>query len=321
MRRRHLVPLMILSAACPAVFGEIAVGNHLVISGYALGSYQNSLDQPGERTERIELDAAKLMATAQVGPLLAVTSLWHQPRAPESVTVRDAYATLTRESLKVTAGKFQSLLGYESFELPELAQISYANGDFLAPIPGYHTGVKVDYSTCGFEAGFAAVDSLYSGPYYYRGDGEVRLNVGFEASLRYRMPKWILFAGLGLETRGNVISRHDQIVVADVWVSYDVGTTTLAAELTRKAGVFGDEGFNWLMLCNPRFGDHWSAAFRLSGEHVNEGPEFTKYTLGPGYRFTSAFTLRAEYSYYRYRHHPTGATQAHFTALQAVVQF
>ena len=44
----------------------------------------------------------------------------------------------------VTAGKFLSYLGYEAFDIPNMTQVSYANGDFLGAIPGYHTGVRVD---------------------------------------------------------------------------------------------------------------------------------------------------------------------------------
>jgi len=53
-------------------------------------------------------------------------------------------------------------MGYESFYPANMDQISYADGDFLAPIPGYHTGVKIDYADKEQGIGIALLDSAYS---------------------------------------------------------------------------------------------------------------------------------------------------------------
>lgn len=315
----------LLAAATPLLLiGQVRPNEQVTITGYALASYQNRAAAPDARVERTEIDAAKLLCSAEYKPVTTVVSLWHQARAPRDVALLDAHATVDLgEGYKVMAGKFVSYLGYESFDLPDVPSITYANGEFLGPIPGYHSGVRLDYSSDGFDVGIAAVDSVYSGPYYLRGDGELRHNGGFEGRFIYKPRRELtFFAGVGYDTKGNVVSRNDTILVANVWASYQVNPETLlAAELTRKSGIAREEGYDWLMLCHRGLGSHASAVLRLGGEHVTGGPSLMKFTFGPAYKPNARFTVRAEYSYTAYRRHPRGVDHANFTGLQAIFRF
>ncbi len=315
----------LLAIAAPLVVsGQVQPNEPITFTGYALASYQNRAAAPESRLDRTEIDAAKLLCSAEYKPVTTVVSLWHQPRAPRDVALLDAHATVDLgEGYKVMAGKFLSYLGYESFDLPDMPSITYANGEFLAPIPGYHSGVRLDYTGKNFDVGIAAVDSVYSGPYYLRGDGELRHNGGFEGRFIYKPRReFTVFAGVGYDTKGNVVSRNDRILVANLWASYQLNAQTLlAAELTRKSGIARDEGYDWLMLCNRAFGSHALAVVRLGGEHVDGGPSLVKFTFGPAYKLNALFTVRAEYSYTAYRRHPDGVDHANFAALQAIFRF
>ena len=121
----------------------------------------------------LKIDRTRYAVTAQTLIATGVVSLYYQPNAPHDVTVLDAYATVdVGGGSTITAGKFLSYLGYEAFDIVNMSQISYANGDFLGPIPGYHSGVKWDYSDKETGFGLALLDSVYSGPNYLKGDGE-----------------------------------------------------------------------------------------------------------------------------------------------------
>jgi hypothetical protein len=325
MNTRFLLPVA-LALLMPSVgVAQFKLNDQISLTGYVVGSYARIDRQPGDSHERTDTDAAKLLLAADYKPVGAVVSVWHHPQAPQKIALLDAYASfdLGRGSV-IRAGKFLTYLGFESFDLTDLAQISYANGDFLLVIPGYHTGVKWDYTADTVGAGFAVVDSVYSGPYYLRGDGELNHNGGCEGYLTYKgIPKLTLWAGAGFDTKGNVVSKNDAIFVGDLWATYAAGANdTLAAEFAWKSGVLGDEGHNWLALYNHTITDAWSAALRVSGEQVSDGgPSFTKFTVSPTYKVNTHVQLRAEYSRYEYRHHPDAVTSANFYAVQAVVKF
>ena len=61
------------------------------------------------------------------------------------------------------------------------------------------------------------------------------------------------------------------------------------------------------------------AAFRVSGEELEDGPGFMKYTVAPAYRVNENFLVRAEVSYYDYKDY--GTDKALFYGLQSVFRF
>ena len=75
--------------------------------------------------------------TLNFKPVTGVISFNYFPNISSSeFTVLDAYATYDAgNGVTVTAGKFLSYKGYESFYAGSMDQISYANGDFLGAIP------------------------------------------------------------------------------------------------------------------------------------------------------------------------------------------
>lgn len=320
--RLPLAAALSLGAALTSL-ADVRINETLSVSGYAVGSYRYTDTDPDGITDRLDLDAAKTLFTTNFKPVTGVISLFYQPGAPSDVTVLDAFATLDLgNGSTLTAGKFLSYLGYEAFDIPNMTQISYANGDFLAPVPGYHTGIKWDYSDKDTGFGLAVVDSVYSGPNYLKGDSELRRNAGFEGYFVYKgITDLTVWTGFGYETKGNVINKNEDILTLDLWLGYNLSKdATLGLEYIHKDGGLGNKGYNWLVYYGYNFNANWSSAFRVSGEKLsNGGPGFTKFTVGPAYKVNDNFFVRGEVSLYDYTRHT--ASRATFAGLQTVFKF
>jgi hypothetical protein len=309
-------------AASLTAFGDIKVNENFSVGGYAAGSYRYTDPDPGMDFDKFDLDAAQALFTGNFKPVTGVVSLFYQPGAPDDVTVMDAYATIdVGGGSTITAGKFLSYLGYESFHIPNMTQVSYANGDFLGPIPGYHSGVRYDFSDKDVGFGAALLDSIYSGPHYLKGDGELKHNAGFEGYFVYKaIPDVTVWAGFAYDTKGNSIHKNDEILTLNLWASYNLTKdSSMALEYVHKDGGLGDKGYNWLALYSYNFLPKVTGVFRVSGEKLDDGPGFTKFTVSPTYKVNDNFLVRAEVSYYDYKSYTSD--KAIFFGLQSVFRF
>lgn len=341
MNLRHTLAAAAAAASIATGFGQIKVNDSLTFTGWAVGSYQYTQPKPGPSFDSFNLDAALLSAV--VTPTKGLTgtiSTYYRPSAEGGVspsggeaTILDAYVSYDAGGgLTLTAGKFLSYLGYESFYFALDNMISLANQQFLAPIPGYHDGVKFDYAvdkTLTF--GGAIVDSLYQKPGYAAtaGDGELKHNAGFEAYATYTgIPNLTLWAGAGYQTlvkpgtdTSGVQDPHGHAVaVYDVYASYALGkTSTLALEEIYKDGGMGDKGSNWLAYYQYKFTDKAYAWFAVSGEDVTDGPRYTKYSISPTYAVNANLSVRAQYSYTDYKHFTTSS--ANYLGAEVIFTF
>lgn len=325
---------MSLLALASAASADIKLNDNITLSGYAVGSYM-SYNAAGAPAVDSLFDASKPIPgggdsndvytkfSLNFKPVSGVISFNYFPNVGgnNEFTVLDAYAVVDMGGgTTVTAGKFLSYMGYESFYPASMDQISYANGDFLAPIPGYHSGVKVDYADKTQGVGIAVVDSVYSPFGGTRGDGELKDNVGLEAYYTYTgITDVTLWAGVAYDSKGG-FEAHD-VTTFDFWASYQATKALrVAGEFVSKDGGLGAKGTNWIAFADYTFSDQVSSAFRISGEEMsNGGPKFTKYTVCPAYAVSANFTVRAEYSYYSYSNY--SSNKANFVGLQAVFKF
>lgn len=321
MNTRFKFAAAVSLAATLTAFADVKVNESLTVSGYAAGSYRITDPDPGSATDRFDIDAVKTMFTTNFKPVTGSISLFYQPG--QDVTVLDAFVTMdVGTGSTLTAGKFLSYLGYEAFDIVNMTQISYANGDFLGPIPGYHSGVKWDFADKDVGFGLALVDSVYSGPNYLKGDGELRHNAGFEGYFVYKaIPDVTVWTGFAYDTKGNVIHKNNEIFTANIWLGYNLTKdSTLGLEYVHKDGGLGDTGYNWLAFYSYNFSSKVSSAFRLSGEKLKDGgPGFTKFTVAPAYKVNDNFLVRTEVSYYDYKDY--SADKALFFGLQSVFKF
>jgi len=313
--------LLALAATASA---EIKLNENFSVSGYVEGSYQYTDPKPGESSDHFGIDSSQLVFNASFKPVTGVVSLFYVPGYGESddtTTVLDAYFTYDAgNGVSITAGKFLSYLGYESFFTVNNPEISFANGDFLGAIPGYHSGVKVDYGTNMFSLGAAVVDSVYSPYSALKGDGELKHNGGFEGYFAYKGTKDLtLWAGVAYDTKGGFQSHS--VTTFDFWAQYQIDPKTMVgAEYAHKDGGIGNKGYNWLGVLTHAFTDKFSTAFRVGGEKLSDGGgSFMKYTIAPGVAVTEKLTVRAEYSYYDYK--DTDTDKANFIGVQAFFKF
>jgi hypothetical protein len=321
---------------------EIKLNENVSMGGYIAGSnqYTSAVIDNGRgiyKTDSFDVDASKLLFDFNYKPVSGVVSVYYARHTflgsyVSIASVLDAYATYDfGNGFNVSGGKFLSWLGYESFDEVNMNQLSYANGDFLSPIPGYHSGVRVEYAAKDFSTGVALLDSVYalntggSGfGRYSKGDGELRYNQGYEGYFTYKgVQDLTLFAGIAYESKFTNDSYNKvhtantpSIVTLNFWASYQVQKDLLvAAEFTHKNGDHaGQCGYNWLFLSNYTFTPKFSTAFRVSGEHVEgyqlsktsyvKEPNFTKFTVAPSYNVTTNLIVRAEVSYYNYANRP-----------------
>jgi hypothetical protein len=349
-------------AASLSAFADIKVNDNLSVNGYLVGSYQYTDIKNVGDTSSFNVDSALLGSTISFKPVTAVVSLYYVPAAKgganangDEATVLDAYVKYDAGSgVTVTGGKFLSYMGYESFYPIDMDQISYADGDFLAAIPGYHDGVKLDYADSAQGAGVAVVDSDYVLPKAIsgftgsatQGDGDLKDTVAVEPYYTYTgVTNLTLWAGLAYQTKGKtltLVTPHYQssVTTLDVWASYQI-TKELraAAEYVHKdGGIDFGKGYDWIAFADYSFTDKLSAAARVSGEKVTDAKaylgnpvsndqSFTKYTISPTYVLTDHLKLRAEYSYYAYKNYYTSSTPlvktstANFVGVQAIFQF
>jgi hypothetical protein len=330
---KKLLPLtgVVALLATISAQADVKLNDNFTVSGYVAGAYSTFSPNPGKSSDSLfdaskappgagDANAMDLTLTANFKPVTAVVSLFDFPNSAVGLNALDAYVTYDAGGgVTVTGGKFLSYLGYESFYPTQMAQITYANGDFLGAIPAYHSGAKLDYTVDNTGAGFAVLDSVYSPYGYNRGDGELKHNGGLEGYLTQKVGDVTLWGGVAYDSKGGF--EVHSVFTLDLWLSYQLNkATTLAAEYQHKDGGLGATGYNWLTFASYNFTDKVSTAFRISGEKMDDGgPGFMKYTVCPAYALTDHLTVRAEASYYSYKDFT--ANHATYFGVQALFKF
>jgi hypothetical protein len=278
----------------------------VTFDGYAVATADYT-SSTGSSTSNAALSAAKFGATGKFGTVTGYASLFYNGSKTD---VLDAYFTVDAGGgLTVTVGKFLSYMGFEAFDVPNMTQVSYANTQ-LAPIPAYHTGVKLDYAAATYGTGLAVVDSIYSGvgQGVYKGDGDLK-KPGLEAYFTY---KGIKDTTIWFGVADEVASSK---VFYDLWASYALSKTdSVSAEYIQ----IESEGSLWLLAYTKALSSKVSLTARVSGDTPTGGESNTKYTLAPSYTVNDHFIVRGELSYTS----SFGATpSATYLAVQSIFKF
>jgi hypothetical protein len=371
--RMKLAVVAALAAALPA-FAQIKINDSLSVTGWSVGSYtytstKGSAGNANTSSDSFNVDAALLGAT--ITPTKEVTgtvSFYFKPdteggingpagAGTQEVTLLDAYVAYDcGNGLTATAGKFLSALGYESYYAISDNMITLANQQFLAPIPGYHEGFKLDYAADKTTTvGVALVDSEYSSNFAAtEGDGHLEHNFGTEGYVTYTgVENLTLWFGAGYDSKGTPVNpfgfpstRSHSVYVLDFWASYQLNKQiTLAAEEIYKdggkapnaaaaaaAGLPTDKGSNWLLYAQYLFTDKLSTWAAFSGEDVSSatfgtgksavsvsGPRYWKASIAPTYALTANLDVKAQVSYTKYSNFT--AKSAVFTGVQVGFKF
>ena len=298
--------LLALAATASA---DVKINDNLSLSGYAAAAGTITDTSPSTSPKDTlfnsghgNLDSAEVVATGKYQDFTGKVSLLYIPNkgtAADSSGILDAYLAYTQGEITVTAGKFLSYMGYESFYTPSMNQLTY--GSTIVDVAGYHTGAKVDYATKTFGAGVAVFDSEFgvnSG--FNRGDGNYK-HVGSEAYVTYTgIDKLTLWEGIGYGDQDpdpKFVSGYKNDFVNDLWASYALNAkTTVAAEWTyADIGTVKNNG--WLTFAQYTFTDKFSGIARISGIKYDGASAGTYFTLAPSYKLTSNLAVRGEVSY------------------------
>ena len=292
----------LLAATLPA-FAQVKVNDSITLTGWATGSYQYTKPAaPAKSFDSLNVDAGMLEAIITPAKKTTATlSVFYRPSAEGGVspsgseaTLLDAYISYDAgDGVTLTAGKFLSYLGYESFYAIYDNMITAANQSLLGPIPGYHEGFKLDYSPDKTQTmGFSIADSEYQKPGYNatEGDGELKHNGGYEAYYTYTgITNLQIWAGAGYETKtkpgvdtngvttqfnskGVAIQSAHAVTVYDLWATYtiDKAGDQIVGEEIYKDGGYLNKGNDWLGYLLYNFpGTKIYSWFCVSGENLS----------------------------------------------------
>jgi hypothetical protein len=275
------------------------------------------------------LDAAKLGVKVVGGGATAYVSGIYSPGSTGSgLYALDAYLSYEFSGITFTAGKFLTYLGYESFYIPSMDQLTYGPA---VGIPAYHSGIKADYSIPlggkdskeSVAFGFAVLDSLGGGD-NYAGDGKLN-HIAFEACVTYvgLGGDLTVFAGLGYDSgneAGTLWFAEDpddedtayfafnskSEVVFDLWASYQLNEKLkVAAEFSyhnlEYNGLGHDERVALLLFGQYTISDKISAVVRggatLHDNSIGHQVQWQA-TIAPTYKVSDYLRFRAELTYY-----------------------
>ena len=295
-----------LAALAATASAEVKINENLSLDGYAIGAFavtegtalQNDtfLDS-GNRL----LDSAKVALNGKYDAFTGKVSLLAVPNLKSSngtSGLLDAYVTYTAGEFAVTAGKFNSWFGYESFDSPSNAFLTYgpAGNGYTC---NYATGAKVEYITKTLSAGVSVRDSLLGDPTvpagFYQGDGEFSDDQGYEAYVLYSgIDKLTVFLGYGYEdTKGAV----DALQTVNAWASYAVtDKLTLVGEYGRSDfGTTATVTGAYTALATYAIDAKLSVAGRV-GTSDSQSGDYSDYGVASTYAFTSNFAVKGEVS-------------------------
>jgi len=305
---------------------SMAAPDWLKVSGYAAASYTYTDIENGDNDSSLfdkgaPYDAVKLGLEATQGAFSAYASLFYSPNTDANsfaggseAGILDAYVTYKTGDFKITGGKYLSYLGYEAFDTVNMTQLSYANST-TGGVPAYHTGIKLDYSTSVWGAGFNISDSI-RGPSFWEGDSDYGNGLGYEAYVSYKgIEKLTLWAGAAYDhTKG-----EQDFSSYDFWASYDVSDKlTIAGEIIYADNTLSgaDSAVGGLAFLKYAFTDKFSTVLRFGFDEVDSGADDNyKYTIAPTYAFNEHFLIRGEVSY------TDSVDDSLFSGVQALLKF
>lgn len=227
----------------------------------------------------------------------------------------------------ITAGRYDSMLGFEAFESPGLYQYSLAYdfpglGD-LGILPVTNQGVKYTYeaadSMFGISLQDAAFNSNIGSVNRLGGSGDSSWALEAAGSMQVTEELGFFLGGVYEDAESSNLSgtNFDDTWAINAYTTFETGSWLFAAELNYAEsdgasqlpmGQFGavdEEAFNALLMANFAYSPEASVTGRLSyADHDaddsagnSRDAEYIKYTLAHNYAFTDNLALVTEVSY------------------------
>jgi len=302
-----LAAFAVLAASASA---EVKLNENFSVDGYAIGSGVVTEGTAAKNEQLVNsgrlYDSFKVAANGKFESFTSKVSVYGLKSdvngTASDVGLLDAYVTYTTGEFAITAGKFLGWFGYESFDSPNNAFISYSSASYSSP---YATGAKVEYIVKDYSAGVSVRDSQFDSTNgnagnvpsksFFEGDGSFSNDIGYEAYFLYTgIDKMKIFLGQGYQQVNFVDGSDDRSFnTSDVWVSYDLTSKlTLVAEY---ASIEDTVDYSWNVLANYAFTADFSGAVRVTGSEGFQGGNDTfGYGVASTYVLHKNFSLKAE---------------------------
>jgi Putative beta-barrel porin-2, OmpL-like. bbp2 len=316
-----------LVALTSVVQAEVKINDYLSLDGYAIGTFGITEGTPAQNDTFLDSgdkmqDAAKVAVNGTYGDFKAKVSLFSVPNLDSGTGesgLLDAYVTYTTGAVSITGGKFNNYLGYESFDSPNNAFITFGPADNIGYVASYATGAKIDYVTEAFSVGFSARDSLLRDG-FFKGDADYSDDIGYEAYVLFTgVEKLTVFIGGGYEDTDGAVSA---VETYNIWAAYAVTDKfTLVGSWARTEDFVS---FSYTIQGSYAVSDTLSVAARIGeadGEANLLGNGSTNYSevgVASTYTFTPNFAVKGEVNK---KDFTDGASDVFFYAVQGLFKF
>jgi hypothetical protein len=339
----------VLVAASGISHGEIKINEYLSIEGFVAADYavlDNSSELNGANfgdesdnyfgVPEVEIDW--LFNFDRVGGRIDLQHEDDRTNNGGGATVEQAFMTYELwDNSTLTAGRYQSMLGYEDFERPGLLQYSTAYDLHLSPfnppaaaaeitsvaiLPGYNQGLKYTYESNGNFIGVSLQDSVFN----YNNDrfgGDDQSSYGIEVAGALQLAEGLRWF-LGGAYEDTEIQDADKNYMLNTYLAYEAGPWTFGAELNYgksesglfalgdivatfggPAGLLEEEVVQGMIVANYAYSTCSSITGRISySDHNGDAlgvnvvdADAIKYTLAHKYAFSDNLALVNEVSY------------------------
>ncbi len=348
-------------AAFSLATAEIVINDFLSFEGFVDMSYSHTDSDSGGSDNSYGLDQVEINWLFNFEQVSGVVDFaYHGSDADDSAVdsgddtqLEQAYVTYSfDDGSALTAGRFQSMLGFEAFEPTGLYQKSFAYSYSI--LPGYAEGVKYSYESGDAFFGVALLNSYNGDASSNPADGRAgRLGGGgdsdyaIEAAGSYVIDDLTLFLGGYYEDADDSstpATADGSTYAINAYATYETGAWLFAGEVNfgnSESGAFdlmtsnnnditGEDvdAMSALLMANYAYSDSASITGRISYESLDysaAGSPDTevstlKYTLAHGYAFTDNLFLVTEVSFLEAEVDVAGAGSADADGLEAAVE-
>ncbi len=289
-----------------ALYGQIEITDNLSLSGFIDMSTVHSDTDDGDSTS-YNLDQVELNFLFAYDQITGQADLnYTGDNETEDVDLEQAFLTYDLgEGSSITAGKFLSYHGWETFEPTGLYQYSFAY-ELFATIPGHHNGISYDYAGDWGNFGIALLDTVFGadGSLGTGGDDPENLfqgddyEYGVETKLVLTPADGLtLYFGYAFDSGDD---GFEDVELFNFWTSYEWDINTVAFEYN----IWDDGAYDvdqWLLMYSAAFTDTGTFTARVSNESGDEiggtgEMELDKYTVAWIEAVTDNLALVFEYS-------------------------
>jgi len=211
------------------------------------------------------------------------------------------------DQFSLTAGKFLSSIGYETYDVNTLNQFSHA-ASTAGIYPGHHTGLAGVYSGDTFGVYGSVVDGTWSA------DGDTD-DLGYEVQV-FTSPAEGLTIKLGYATESG--AAYDKAII-NLWAGYSVDSLTVAAEYSslEDYGASGSDGDAYMLMANYAFTETFNTTLRYA--HVDaDWAEIDEFTISPRFVISDSVSVITEY---RHRDYDVGGADEDLLAARVLYTF